>query len=108
MSKLDRMGTLPPLEIGQGRRTQPAPKPANQSAEKQVAPAQKEAAPAKPTKKPASEVVSSLKFAPKGKDGSQASFYLRKDILAKIEVAVKDSGAPSRSVWLETLLDQVL
>jgi len=57
--------------------------------------------------KAASEVVSSLVFTPKSKDGRQASFYLQKDVVDKIDAAAKDSGV-SRSVWLETLLNQVL
>ena len=59
-------------------------------------------------KKPASEVVSGLVFAPKRKEKGQESFYLRQDIVDKLEAAAKTSGAPSRSAWLEALLEQVL
>jgi len=103
MSMASKTGELPRLEIGQGRRnviSQPpaSPKPAAAMASPKRAAVKKEPA----------GVAKSLVFAPKRKNGAQASFYLRKDTIAKLEAAVEDSGAPSRSVWLETLLDRVL
>jgi len=59
-------------------------------------------------KKTASEVVSSLVFAPKREEKGQESFYLRQATVDKLEAAAAKSGAPSRSAWLEALLERVL
>ena len=108
MSKLDRMGPLPPLVIGQGRRNViPPVAPAAQTQEP-TKPAEPQKAAVKPTKKPASEIVSSLKFATKREEKGQESFYLVQDTVSKLEAAAKASGAPSRSAWLQALLEKVL
>ena len=109
---IDRMGTLPPLEIGQGRKNviTPAAVPAAAKVEDKTPAklAQPKTAAVKVVKKPASEVVSSLVFAPKREEKGQESFYLRQTTVDKLEAAAKESGAPSRSAWMEALLEQVL
>jgi len=111
MSK-DRLGTLPPLKIGQGRKNviTPVAVPAAAKVEDKTPakPAQPKTAAVKATKKPASEVVNSLVFTPKSKNGRQVNLYLREHIAAKVDAVVEASGAPSRSAWMEALLEQVL
>jgi hypothetical protein len=105
MTKFDKMGTLPDIEIGQGRRNvyMPAPvevKPALQATQAVEKPA------IKPPATEAAGVVDNLVFEKK-QTGRSINLYMRQETIDKLAAAASEKGVSS-SKLLETLLNQVL